>query len=364
VKKPALTSPDDTRNRTCQGPAEVLVPRTHQWWTLLALAAEPQDPWDELAFVSEISPESRTVIIDINLLPRNVDLLQGKSHVVMILWDGRGSYRDHYADLVRASRIAANVELRFVGELPPDYDKSLFTCRYLFSQQADRYSKAIFSSRLADASFSRPFAKLALRYRPALISTKAVLQLAAHARLREYHRTRFVYCGHSGLVILQEHALEYGISKDRLPAGLTDPLNRSNILTDWLPALHRKRAHWAVSIVMKALLRFLALQTIVRFRGKEVFLNIFPQPNINAYQAGMLFNNHTFLDFGGSLGDEAIYPRSADLLLLRRKVLRYDFKSVATELRTLSSDSTNPEAFINKFQEWILSQFDSALSGD
>ena len=338
---------------------EILVPRTHEWWTFLALATEPYSSQKAWSFVSKISPFASTLLIDSNLLRSNLHQLQGKSHVMIILWDGRASYQQCFSDLMRTRPMAAKVELLFVGDLPPAND-SIFSSRFFFAQNSNSYDKGCVGAQLKTVSFARLFSKAALKYRSQLVSAKVALQLVRHGRLREYNRTRFVYCGHSGLSTLQMYSSEFGVPDFSPSVRLTNGLCDSQLCNDWLSALHRKGGHWADRIVIRALLRFLALRTIMDFRAREIFLNIYPAVHINVYQAGILFKHHIFLDFGGTFGDEAIYPRSADLLFHERKVLRFDFQSAASEMKCLIANPCGLDAFLQRFQSWILAQFDGA----
>jgi hypothetical protein len=84
-------------------------------------------------------------------------------------------------------------------------------------------------------------------------------------------------------------------------------------------------------------------------RSQEIFLNIYPDPNVNAYQAGTLFRKHTFLDFGGVNGDEEIYPRAADILFHQRETIRFDPREAMQRLREIDG---NNDAAIDTFLTW------------
>jgi hypothetical protein len=128
-------------------------------------------------------------------------------------------------------------------------------------------------------------------------------------------------------------------------------------------ALHEKKGYWANQIVARALLRFIALGILATGKKGDLFLNIYPEPNINAYQAGMLFKNHVFLDFGGSLGDEAVYPRAADLLLLKRKVIRFDLRTPAIDLwKVRHNDQNSVKGFLKGYQEFVISTLDHSAA--
>ena len=101
------------------------------------------------------------------------------------------------------------------------------------------------------------------------------------------------------------------------------------------------------------------LAPVYRIKDADLFLNIFPDTNINAYQAGMLFKSHIFLDFGGSHGDETVYPRTADLLFLNRKVIRFDRRVSTTDLWNVRvNDRASIGGFLRRYQETVLSVLD------
>lgn len=341
--------------------AEVLVHPAFEWWTFLALVTDPSDRIKRFDFVSRVSSASRLVITDVWLLAETMDLLKDKALAIVILLDGYHSYREHEALLLRAAQTAGEVELRIVGDVKAADVDSAFRWRPLFAQQPEAYSpQKIFSKGMEKVSFSRPLAKTVLRHRSELLSAKVIWQLIRARRVHEYFQTKFVYCGHSGLTAMERYSADYGVDRDGLPNQLAGNLCESRIVTRWVDGLHRMQGHWTNGIVIRALLRFLALRTLVKQIGSDLFLNIYPEPNINVYQAGALFKKHTFLDFGGSLGDEAIYPRSADLLFLERKVIRFDLKTAAVDLWNLRpDDEAGIEGFLRTYEGSVISTLDS-----
>jgi hypothetical protein len=340
--------------------AEILVPRAFEWWTFLALAADLSSEIEHLDFVSRFSAESRVVIVDGGLLPETIHLLKDKALVIVILWDGYQSYREREDILTRVARLARRVELRIVGEPAATDIDSVFRCRPLFVQQPEIYNReTIFSAGIGKVSFSRPLAKTALRCRSNLISFKVLFQLFHEKKVHEYLRTKYVFCGHSGLTTLQRYSADYGVGSSCMPNGIADSFCELELVAQWTRALHRKKGHWANQIVIRALLRFIALRTLATHKGDDLFLNIFPDTNINAYQAGMLFKSHIFLDFGGSHGDETVYPRTADLLFLNRKVIRFDRRVSTTDLWNVRvNDRASIGGFLRRYQETVLSVLD------
>jgi hypothetical protein len=232
----------------------------------------------------------------------------------------------------------------------------------LFTQQPENYrNKEAISDWMRKVSFSRPFGKLMLIHRSKLISAKVLLQLIGQNRIQEYKRTKYVYCGDSGLATLRNHSAIYGIEHGAIPKNLgAGSVCVSDLVSMWVNALHRTNGHWTNRIVTRALLRFMALNTLAANRGREIFLNFFPEPNINAYQAGMFFKNHVFLDFGGVLGDEFVYPRSADMLLLNRRVIRFDLAPPALDLRRLEAgDLAGVDRIVKRYQDFVTSALDN-----
>jgi len=344
------------------GRVEILVPRAFEWWTFLALATDPFDRFDHLSVVSRLSDHSNIAVIDVSRLPEALPLLKDKASVIVVMFDGYHAYRERESLFLRLSELSGKIELRTVGEPMELTAHTRFDWRSLFTQQPEIYrNKEAISDWMRKVSFSRPFGKLMLIHRSKLISAKVLLQLIGQNRIQEYKRTKYVYCGDSGLATLEKHSAIYGIERGAIPKDLgAGNLSVSDLVSMWVNALHRTNGHWTNRIVMRALLRFIALNTLIANRGHELFLNFFPEPNINAYQAGMFFKNHLFLDFGGILGDEAIYPRSADMLLLNRRVIRFDLVPPALDLRRLEAgDLAGVDRIVKRYQDFVISAVDN-----
>jgi hypothetical protein len=343
-----------------EGTAEVLVPRAFEWWTFLALATDPASQFEHLFFVSKLSPESRVVILDAGLLSEAIHLLKDKPLVIVILWDGYQSYRDKKALLIQAAQLARKVELRFVGTPTAGEIDSVFRWRLLFTQQPETYnSETIFSAGLSKVSFSRPLAKTVLSQRTKLMSAKVIVQLIQAKKVHEYLRSTYVFCGHSGLAQLEKYSAHYGVDRGEMPKDTAGSFFESELVSHWMGAVHGKKGYWANQVVIRALLRFIALRTLATQIGNDLFLNFYPEPNINAYQAGALFKRHVFLDFGGSQGDESVYPRAADLLLLKRKVIRFDLRTPTTDLWNVRhNDQNSVEGFLRGYRDFVISTLD------
>jgi len=343
------------------GATEVLVPKAFEWWTFLALATNPEHRFDELSFVPKIGSQSRTVVIDCHFLKEHMKFLRGKGRILVIFWDGCQSYLDNYSQLLDLAEGSARPELLFVGDLPPTELRTDFDCRLLFSQDAGDY-RPEWLFELAKIKSSRRFAKAGLKYRSLLISAKVLLQLLIYHRIKEYNGTNFVYCGDSGLAKLAGFCDGYGLSVAEFPRTLRDVFDETAFASQWLMAVRHLPGLWSNRFIMRSLLRFLALKALVDSNEKSIFLNIYPDPNINVYQAGLLFREHTFLDFGGAHGDERIYPRSADLLFLNRRSIRFDIRQPMEEW--LDSNEMGPAdvlPYIVRFREQILLQFSYAV---
>jgi hypothetical protein len=340
--------------------AEILVRRTFEWWTFLALITDPLNPFAELSFVPSLSPSATTAILDLSYLSESLGALHDKTFLILILWDGYQSYHEQEALIERASHLVGHLELRPVGDMSNLEANPHVSVRPLFSQHNDTYTPRTVREGLRRVHFGRPFAALNLKHRSTLISFKVLLQLIGSRRWAEYKRTRFVYCGHSGLAALAQRAPVYGMQPDEIPVDIMAEICVPELVARWLAAFRRNRGHWMNPTMLRGLLRFLALRALSAYRKPEIFLNIFPEPNINVYQAGMLFTNHIFLDFGGSHGDETIYPRSADLLVFQREVIRFEFKTAASELMRIEPDNFAGIAqFIDRYQVAVLLQLDS-----
>lgn len=336
--------------------AEILVPKEFVWWTFLALAADPHSPFHRIHFISQLRAASDVAIIDSRLLPLDETLLQQKQHVAVLLWDGYQSYLQQQSAIDRVRQVAQQFELHVVGSSSELQDDHSITCRPLFAQQNGVYDKSILSAKsLSRFSFEDSRSKLNILHRSKLLSVKASLQLISDGRIAEYRQTRFVYCGQSGKETLKSYAADYGLDSLAKPNDASEP----EFLSAWLAAIHRRPHQWTNGIVLRALLRLLALRRLAEARQQEIFLNIFPEPNVNAYQAGWLFRSHLFLDFGGINGDELVYPRAADILFHQRRTIRLDRSEALQRLRSMDgSDPAASEAFLSWYGSSVVSQLE------
>lgn len=339
---------------------EVLVPDKFVWWTLLALSADFLDHVREVSFVSEVSSSSDVVLADAHLLAGVVDSAKDKAKVIIVLWDGYQSYVECKPLIDQVYKTARHVELRVVGDPWHLSDNHALNCRPMFCQDAALYDERLLSSaRMQKVSFDSQFSRLALINRSRLISLKVLMQILTGGLLTKYKRTRYVYCGQSGLLTLEKYAEQYGISRDEFVGELTGSDGELRFILRWISAVQTKSGYWANEMMLRALLRYVALRTLVASRKESIFLNLYPERNINAYQAGYLFRNHVFLDFGGINGGEAIYPRSADLLMHKRDVIRFEIQAAVEQLNSLSGrDEASMSEFVSSFKESVLSQLD------
>ncbi len=338
--------------------AEVLVPDQFIWWTLLALSADLLDDVREMSFVSDVSSSSDVVIADAHLLDRVVD--SAKDKVIIVLWDGYQSYVECKALIDKIYQTARDVELRVVGDPWHLTDNHALHCRPMFAQDASLYDETLLSpARMRKVSFGSQFAKLGVINRSRLISLKVLSQILAGGLRANYKRTKYVYCGQSGLSTLEKYAEQYGIRSDEFVGELTGSDDELRFVVRWISAVKAKSGYWANDMMLRALLRYIALRTLVASRKQSIFLNLYPERNLNAYQAGLLFRSHVFLDFGGINGGEAIYPRSADLLMHKRDVIRFDIQAAVEQLNCLSAhDETSVREFVSSFEKDVLLQLD------
>ena len=339
--------------------AEALVPRTHVWWTVLALAADPSDQFDQIRFVDRFSGASEVLIIDSRLIDRVTDIVNDRLKVIILLWDGYQSYLDVKKGIETVTELARQTELRVVGDLWADDQRNSRQreCRHLFGQSSLAYDKNILHSRVfKNMVFHGPLKKLAVKYRSHLLSLKVLIQLIANRRLAEYQRTSFVFCGQSGLYTLRRMSGDFGIDPEDCKYGMGGLECDREFLLRWIAAIVRKRENWKSRVAARALLRLIALRKLRECMYGDIFLNIFPEANVNAYQAGAWFRNHVFLDFGGINGDEPIYPRAADNLFHRRKTLRFSSELASRRLLGLTEvDSATVSEFVTLYEEEVVS---------
>jgi hypothetical protein len=356
-----MTQPDrydDSRMQERDLTADILVPKEFVWWTFLALAADPLSPFAHMNFVPELSVRSDAAIIDSRFLPQDDDLLRKKSRVTVLLWDGYQSYLEHQELIDHARRLCQHVELHVVGSTSQIEANHSISCKPLFVQSGGIYNKSIFSpERFRRFSFQKPYSRVALLYRSKIVSLKALSQLMTSRRLEQYKHTHFVYCGQSGLERLKSYAADYELGSITFPTGMAPEFSERPFLSKWLTAIRRQPDRWTNDIVLRSLLRWIALKRISEMRSQESFLNIYPDPNVNAYQAGMLFRKHTFLDFGGVNGDEEVYPRAADILFHQRKTIRFDPREAMQRLREIDGNNDpSVDTFLSWYAQFILSR--------
>lgn len=365
---------DSTRPRAADGGgkrgalerAEVLVTSSFLWWTLLALFADPFNTFGDLRFVARPSGSADVVVADASLL----HLLAGARcrgiKIVVLLWDGCQSYLQHKGAIDVLVSTGAQVELRVVGD-SSDIAALLcapLLCRLLYTQEEAAYGQDLFSFRkMASVSFASLRQKIVIRHRSKLISAKVCLQMTVARRWGEYRRTRFVYCGQSGILTLKAHAYHYGLNGCPAIYQTSGVDCELPFLLEWLEAVQRIRGGWERRVLGRALLRLIALRALIRARSKQIFVNLFPRNNVNVYQAGLLFRRHVFLEFGGINGDEPIYPRTADMAYLGRRVLKFDTAEAARELNGLDEWSPSARsALVARYEEQVVANFDGYAS--
>lgn len=341
---------------------EVLVPRATAWWTFLALAADPSSPSEKIAFVSELSSKSGVAIVDSRLLPQDERLLKEKSRVAVLLWDGYKGYLDHQPKVDRVRDLAPNVELWIVGDLGDFQAVEPTPCKQLFVQEEGCYSRSIFQAvSMRRFSFDNAFTKFEIVNRSSIISLKVLLQLLKKREWSHYARTKYVYCGLSGLEILEFHCARYGVETGGSFHTMLEQCSRRELISRWVAAVQRRSQGWPDKIVMRALLRFLGLSALLASGRQDLFLNLSPKTNKNVYQAGRLFKDHIFLDFGGINGDELVYPRAADILLQGRRTIRYDLKPAMKRLLDVSpDDDASVLSFLSWYDDLVLSGLDKS----
>ncbi len=336
--------------------AEVLVPKEFVWWTFLALAADPHSPFHRIRFVSQLSPASDVAIIDSRLLAQDGALLRKRQRVAVLLWDGYQSYLQQQSVIDHARDAVRQFELHVVGSFAELQATHSIACKPLFAQENGSYDKSILSTKsLSRFSFEDLRWKLNILHRSKLLSAKASLQLISDGRISEYRQTRFVYCGQSGKETLKSYAADYGLNS----LANSNDVSEREFLSAWLAAIHQRPHQWTNGIVLRALLRLLALTRLAEARAQEIFMTIYPERNVNAYQAGWLFRKHIFLDFGGINGDEAVYPRAADILVHQRRTIRFDRTEALQRLQSMDgSDPAASEAFVSWYGRSVVTQLE------
>jgi hypothetical protein len=241
--------------------ADILVPKEFVWWTFLALSADPLNPFARMNFVPELSVSSDVAIVDSRLLPQNDDLLRGKSRIAVLLWDGYQSYLEHQELIDRARLLCRHFELHVVGSTSQIGASHAISCKPLFVQSGGMYNKSIFSpERFRRFSFQEPYSRRALQYRSTIVSLKALSQLVTSRRLEQYKHTHFVYCGQSGLERLKSYAADYELGSTTFPTGMAAEFSERPFLSKWLSAIRRQADKWTNDIVLRSLLRWIAIK--------------------------------------------------------------------------------------------------------
>jgi hypothetical protein len=345
--------------------AEVFVSKTHTWWTLLAIAGGLAEGFDEVSFVKLLGRMADVVIIDAALIDEAIDRVHSRSLALVILWDGYQSYRKYEKAIEKLAKHVAKVEIRSVGD-PSEWDAKCEPrgCKVLFSQSKSAYDQDILSAeRMKVISFPGTLTRYFVVNRSTLISCKVLTQMIIGGRFFDYMHTKFVFCGQSGLGTLHRYAEEYGIPPIECVHEMGGVRCDESFFVRWIGAVLRNKASWSNRIVSRALLRLIALRALFKAREDEIFLNLYPARNINAYQAGLLFKHHAFLEFGGLNGEEAIYPRTADLAFHARRVIRFERIDAIRHMHGLDGEGSPAiSQFIAGYERYVLSKLESETS--
>jgi hypothetical protein len=341
---------------------EVLVPRDKAWWTFLALSAEFSNQSSDVVFVRQASESAHALYVDaalISSLPRN---LRADARVIVILWDGYQSFLEYGKSIDEVERRVEKLEIRTVGD-PSEWvqrcrgDSGRF--KLLFPQGKQLYNVEMLRQRMGIFSFPDHIAKMEIVHRSMLISGKVAIQLFLGGRCKEYLRTKYVFCGQTGLETLRKYCASFGMAIDRFGYPEGGLRCDEDFIADWIATILRNREHWASRIVTRGLFRLIALRALYKSKRNEIFLNIYPRVNINAYQTEMFFRRHYFLEFGGINGDEAIYPRTADIAFLGRKMIRFDSTTAIQRMMKLDDlDIPGLSSFIKWCGEEVTSRLE------
>ena len=342
---------------------EVKVPKELVWWTSIALASRHPDVADDFRFVSKPSGTATTLIIDFKSLSAICTEVPPITRLVALLWNGYESCLELRAGFPGDLEKFNGLETMIVGDVAAGdaCKRCSIPCSRLFPQDMEQYRWSRTLSRIRQYSTSfPPINRFLLLHRPLVISGKVLVQLFVQRRLTEYARTRFVFCGQSGWTTLTRYARHYGLSC-RTHGLNNDGLGATDaFLLGWLEALRCRDRDWTWRVVGRALLRLIAIRTIHRSCGKRLFLNLVPKSSLNAYQAGALFKKHVFLEFGGIHGDELVYPRTADLAIFGRQVLRFDTRASLEELSSIrSEDPLVLHRFLKSYEQQIVSTLET-----
>jgi hypothetical protein len=340
---------------------EILVPKAFVWWTFLALATDPSGQFQKARFVDKLRSKPDVIVVHSDLLEGIKGSVEGNTKIIILLWDGVQSYLEAAKNIEFVEQTARQIECRVVGDLSTGDVGGCCPLEwmYLFPQTSDAYDKSIvFSKKNTRMSFPGLLGRWAVIHRSKLISVRVMAQLLLSRRLTEYRTTKFVFCGQTGLGTLERYAREYGIDPKECVSFKGGICCDRSFLVRWVNSMAHKKRSWTDLVVIRALLRLIALRKICEIAGRDIFLNVFPEANINSYQAELLFRRHVFFDFGGIHGDETIYPRSADLHLFKRRVIRFDSRLHLQRLLCLKQGETAmAQNEITRYEEYIVSTF-------
>jgi hypothetical protein len=346
--------------------AEILVQRVKLWWTILALSAGWSDQFDELKFVRKASGRVRFLFADAALISSLPQDLHANTHVTVILWDGYQSYLEYKDAIDELGKRVRELEIRAVGD-PSEWDNNCCDSGrlgLLFPQRAECYSREMLHpDRFNRFSFDNALARLEVIHRSKLISGKVGLQLLIGGRTKEYLRTKYVFCGQTGFETLLRHYQLFGPDDENFSYSDRGLGCDDAFITARLSSILRNRRHWGSKMMTRGLLRLVALRALYKSRREEIFLNVYPAININAYQTGMFFRRHVFLEFGGISGNEFIYPRTADIAFHGRQMIRFDSEAAIKRMMELDEgDSSGLSSFTKWYGEQVISQLDHYAS--
>lgn len=344
---------------------EVIVNQRFVWWTYVALSCKEELRGARFTFRNKLSSKGNTKIIDSRIFASNArgDSLCNCNRVAILLWDGYQSYAE-IKELIRENSKEFHIvfELWVVGDLDDIANESKLKTCYLFDQTPTNYDFNWLRSRenTQRFGFQSVWQYLLVRYRDYLISGKVGVQLIRQKKIISYKSTNFLFCGQSGEETLHAHL---GTSTSNRARERFKPESEGDVCALILSSiryLEHIDGSWKKTIVARALIRYLAIWCLKQ-ESRDVFLNIFPEPNINAYQARVLFSKHVFLDFGGINGGEVIYPRTADLGLFGRRIAKLDTDALVTKIHTThAANCTDAHALLMAIKSEVITMLSSA----
>lgn len=307
---------------------DVVVPKQFNWWAALAMLLNPRyDEFSRLRFRDSIpidAPDNLAVSSHLLRYPLSRIALRQANHAEVLLWDGLRDFGESAHEIATLRQARGQLQVSAVGR--NRHLDAAIAYDLLYAQDLDRYRNfdASYSFYLSRAEVVEGVAeRWRLRHRRSLITVKHAFQRPADVGSR---RRELVFAGQSGRLTLGAAAALTTPLMQRFVTALREfEVSRRSLDVPLEAVVH----HLLVEQSLRGYGWFLAAKSVTRAyllealhrAGLPCNFTFYPAANVNVYQSRLL-RKGLYLDFGSANGEEEVYPRSADLLIADKEVLR------------------------------------------